>query len=186
MISSTSLISLLFGTDDAKAALPRRLGPLLVDLPAGSVAADLATEIATAVTDLLDMPLGRLALEAWAKHRRVRWACEQTRKQPRRREVVRLAAHKVTVTQHPSVELALAGTTRRLLTLDLVIEVTVTVATLIVEYGRIAEVRPGSATAEATLSAGDVRLAHGALERIELPALRRPSDGGQSELRRAS
>jgi hypothetical protein len=186
MTSSTSLTSLLFGTGDARTTLRQRLGPLLVDLPVGSLAADLSTEIATAVTDLLDMPLGQLALDAWEKHQRVRWACEQTRRQPRRREVVRLAAHKVTVTQHPTVELTLAGTTQRLLTLDLVVEVTVTVATLIVEYGRIAEVRPGSATAEATLSAGDVRLAHGALERIELPAIRRPPVIRQRQFRRAS
>jgi hypothetical protein len=182
----TSLTSLLFGTRDAKPVLQQRLGPLLLELPLASLAMDMRTEIATALDDLLDMPVGQLALDGWAKRQRVHAACERTRRQPRRREVVPLAEHTLTVTQHPTIELTVGGTTHRLLTLALEVQIEVTAVTLVIQHGRVAEVRHGAASAEATLSAGKVRLAHGVLDGIELRPIRRPPSWGHGEDRRAS
>ena len=87
----TSLTTLLFGSDaepgDTLETLRGRLRPAVpTDLPVPHALGDLPVELAVAILDLLQMPLGRIALAAWDRHERVRAACERTARKPRRRE----------------------------------------------------------------------------------------------------
>jgi hypothetical protein len=166
----TPLSTLLFddGQDTQQALRP--LLPDLLDqrLPVADGLEDLPAQVTAAITDLLTMPIGNLALAAWEKHARVRIACEQTSQQPQSRQVVRLVEHTVHSEQHPAVDLDVGGTTHRLLTLTLQVDVAVSAANLVIERGQVTEVHPGAASASAALSAGAVRLAQGSLKGIDL------------------
>jgi hypothetical protein len=172
MTSPHSLSSLLLPTRSAEALLRQRLEALLTSSPVASLATDVGDDTAGALAELLDMPVGNLAVGAWQKHRRVRAACEQTRRRPRSRQIVRLMAHTVTARQEPTVELTISGTTHRLLVLVLEVKIQVSGVHVVVERGHIAAVRPGTASASATLSAAKVRLAHGSIPTIDLQQLR--------------
>lgn len=113
-----------------------------------------ALQLATTIATLLDMPVGDLAVQAWEQGRRVRVACQQTRGHPGSRQVVRL------LEQGP-----VHGT---LLTLTLDVEIAVSLTDVVVEQGRIVDVRPGTASAEAKLAVGGVVLARRKTRRFDL------------------
>lgn len=127
-----------------------------------------ALQLATTIATLLDMPVGDLAVQAWEQGRRVRVACQQTRGHPGSRQVVRLLEHTISSTQHPAVDVDAGPVHGTLLTLTLDVEIAVSPTDVVVEQGRIVDVRPGTASAEAKLAVGGVVLARRKTRRFDL------------------
>jgi hypothetical protein len=172
----TSVLALLFGPDgDARQALRAHLPPL----PPIPGVDDLPARVAAALQELLAVPVGHLALGAWATHRRVREAREQTARQPGSRQVVALAEHTVHSEEHPVIDLdvGVGGASQRLLALTLDVAVEVSAVSLVISHGQIAEVLPAAASGAARLMAGSTCLARGSLTTLDL---RTPGDEGGS------
>jgi hypothetical protein len=127
-----------------------------------------------AITGLLRVPVGTLALVAWDRHQRVLAACRSTADVPGAREVVALREHTITTTRRVDVELDVAGATRRLLELVLTVRIEVAAVELVVEEGRVSEARPGTARASAVLTADGFELARQTLRPVTLAGVRLP------------
>jgi hypothetical protein len=165
----TSLRELLFaGAEAPQRSLRVPLQGLLDRVPDVAGVGDLPGQATAAILALLAMPLGNVALTAWAAHARVRAACEQTAREPGSRQLVRLLDHTIRSEQHPTVDLDVGGATRQLLVLTLQVEIVVSVADLVVEGGRVSGVMTGATSASAALLAGEVLLARGALQGVDL------------------
>ena len=168
----TTLAALLYG-DDAQAthSLTSQAPSLLAMSRASALGVVLPpVEIATAISKLLAMPVGNVALVAWDQQRRVRAARQQTRRHPGSREVVRLLEHTVTSKQNPTIDVEAGPVRGTLLTLTLQVEVAIGATDLVIEHGRVVEVHTGAATASAELSAGSTVLARRALVVVDLAA----------------
>lgn len=185
----TTVTQLLFGTvEQGIKTLDARAGPLTAMLRGAPGVAVAPADVATAITDLLDVPLGNLALAAWDQQRRVRAALDETRRQPGSRQVVRLLEHTISSTQHPTLDVESGPVRARLLSLTLDVAIAINATELVIEGGRVVEVRAGAASASASLSAGHVTLAQRQLSDIDLGfhrALRRePAEVGSVASRR--
>lgn len=125
-------------------------------------------EVANAVTTLLQLPIGNIAVKSWNDHRSISQAKERTAQNPTVREVIRLLEHRIKTKQEPEIVAELNGATVRLLTLTVEVEMRVSSADVVVERGRVVEVRPGSAVAKATLSTSKVQLAEKEFRQVDL------------------
>jgi hypothetical protein len=169
----TSVRDLLFDNPaDAVATLTHALESsevLTSDLvPAGDAAA--------AIFDLLDTPVGTLAVSAWAKIAAVQKACAETRVDSGSRQQVRVGHHTIQSTQHPRLEAEIDNRSIPLLTLDLMVSLTMDAAVVTIAAGRVVTVALGDATAEITLNCGDVTLAKRAVNHVLLPDVLEPED----------
>jgi hypothetical protein len=163
----STVLRLLFGpVDDGGRVLWAHLPPL----PPVPGVENLPAQVAGALHDLLDIPVGNLALGAWVAHRRVEEACRETAGQPGTRQVVALAEHTLYSEQHPVVDLDVGSgaATRRLLTLTLVVKIDVSAVRIVVAEGRVSEVVPAGASASASLQAGSTVIARCAPQPVEL------------------
>lgn len=113
-----------------------------------------STEATGVLVELLEMPLGDLALRAWRAERDVRQACERTAVAPGGREVVHHFQHRVRSVQEPVVEISVNGVRQRVLTLELEVLLEVSGADVLVEAGQVRDVRPGAVSGRARLSGG--------------------------------
>ncbi|MGI9031793.1 MAG: hypothetical protein ACR2HP_17685, partial [Ilumatobacteraceae bacterium] len=167
----TTLAELLYGDlEHATRDLRKRAPALLVASSATALGVTVpAMQLATTIATLLDMSVGDLAVHAWEQQGRVSVACQQTRGHPESRQVVRLLEHTISSTQHPTVDVEAGPIHGTLLTLTVHVEIAVNPTEFVVERGRIVDVRPGTAAAEATLSVGDVVLARRKTRRFDLP-----------------
>jgi hypothetical protein len=166
----TTLAELLYG-DRAHAArdLRNRAPALLAASSAPALGVTInPLELATTISRLLDMPVGDLTMYAWEQQRRVRAACQQTREHPASRQIVRLLEHTFTSTQHPTVDVEAGPVHATLLTLTVHVEIAVNPTDIVVESGRIVDVRPGTASATAKLLVGDVVLTQRQTRRLDL------------------
>ena len=164
----TPVLDVLFEPDDDPV---RELRSALPALPAVCGATDLKGHAAAALREMLAVPVGTLALLAWATHADVQAAREATARQPGRRQVVALAEHTLRAEHHPVVELEVGtgAAARRLLTLTLEVTVEVGAVHLVVLSGRIGRVLPlAASSAAARLTAGPICLAHGTLDVVDL------------------
>lgn len=155
---------------DALVRLSGRLGTLVLPAAAAGIPAG---DLAAAVYDLLDIPLGDLVLRAWEKHRLVERACAETRHRPGVVQQVRLARHTLESVHRPRIECEAAGRTVPLLTLELALVFKIDAVVFRIADGEIAAVTPGTATAEASLKAGGVVLVDQHLAEVSLPAWER-------------
>jgi hypothetical protein len=110
----TSLATMLFdGPAAGRAQLDALLGPTGLDLGRLTVAgcAIEPPQVSGTLIDLLDMPIGNLAIQGWSTIIEVEHARQRTLAAPGSREVVTLGRHSITSTQCPTVEASLGGTT---------------------------------------------------------------------------
>lgn len=158
----TTLVNLLFAdAATAPAAIEGRLNNSIVlanVLRAGGLTVP-SVDLAGAIVDLLDQPVGNLVLRGWATHRSIEKARVATAADDTAREVVRLFEHTIKSTQSPTVTASSKGIEVEVANLTLEVEVKISAANLVIERGEIAEVKTGSSTAKATLKAADVLLA---------------------------
>jgi hypothetical protein len=162
----------LLGMESAAArrTLLSRVGPVLAGSPAAVlVGPSLAAQVVDAISSLVRVPAGSLALVAWRRCRSVTAACRETAGRTDARKVIELGEHTMSIAQSPTVEVDVAGTSHRLLELTLAVTLRFTAAELVVSSGRVQEVRPGPAVGSATLSTGGIELARRDLAPVTLP-----------------
>ncbi len=155
---------------DALAQLSGRLEALA--LPA-AVAGVAAGDLAAAVYDLLDIPVGDLVLHAWEKHRLVEQACRETSGRPGVVQQVRVARHTLKSVHRPKIECETAGGSVPVLTLELALVFKIDAVVFRITGGEIVAVTPAAALAEASLKAGGVVLVDQHLAEVALPAWER-------------
>jgi hypothetical protein len=126
------------------------------------------TLIAEGIMAFLDMPAAHLAASAYEKHRRIEVAKRETAGPPGTRQVVQLMKHTIHSRLEPKVEIEINGVPKTLLRLALMTELTIESVTAIVQSGHLVDITPGSATAEATLSASGITLAKAKPRPIDL------------------
>ena len=127
-----------------------------------------STDVAHAVAAALDTPVSDVAAGAWEQYRAVEKARRETRRRPGKPTVVHVGPHTISTTEDVEVDVERSGTHCRLVTLTLSVEIAVNAANVTVEAGEVTDITAGSASATVTLSAGDLRLATGSIEGIDL------------------
>jgi hypothetical protein len=166
----TTIASLLFGSPHegraaVERALERALGPLTA-LRVGGISVP-SVEVVDAVSALLELPVGNLALKGWEQQRNVAESLERTRHDPSGREVVELLQHRIRSRQRPTVDVDFDGVRSTVLELDVDVELMVSSAELIIERGRVSSVRNGPTRGHARLSASGVTLAERELTSVD-------------------
>ncbi len=109
-------------------------------------------EIATVADGLLDFDLGNVLVSGWRKYTELTCAAERTLAVPGSEEVVILAAHKVSSTHHPSVELLVDGVKVETFVFELTVEFALTGVVAVVRRGELVALRGGACVITATLT----------------------------------
>jgi hypothetical protein len=170
-------LAVLFGPDaSAEDALEQQIGSdsgsigrALHDVPRATRNAALR-QAAVAAAGLLDVDLIDILTAGWRKYEELVAAARRTLAEPGSTEVVQLASHRVTGSQHPFVTVSVDG--RDVATLNLGLSVVLNVHALLADIsaGRLAAVHAGRCDITATLAIEEVdvvtREAH-----IELPGV---------------
>jgi hypothetical protein len=167
----TSLSTMLFdNATDGQARLDRLLGPQGLDIGRLTVAGGAIEppQVSGSLLDLLDMPIGNLAVHAWNSVEQVERAKKRTLEAPGSREVIRLGKHSITSRQSPTVEASLAGSTITVLRLTIEVRIQVSGVRLAIESGRLVNITSGEAQASATVSADGATLFHRDTRPIDL------------------
>lgn len=136
-------------------------------------------DVAGALVELLDQPVGNLVLHGWGTHRSIRKARAATAADPGSREIVRLFEHVVTSTQEPTITADVRGAEIEVARMTLEVEVRLSAANLVVEGGEISQVKTGSSQGKASLKVGKIVLAERSETALSDSALSdvTPSDG---------
>lgn len=164
--------SLLLGDEPAPAALRQALsGHHVLDEVGGSLsrltadgreAADDA--LASAAEDLLDLDVGDVLIYAWRTQERLADAASKTLRAPGRKEVVQLGTHQVTSTHYPAVDLKVDDVPVHTFHFQLDLVLTIDVAAVTIQSGRLVAVKAGDGSASGTLTlkmpGGDTVLLH--------------------------
>ena len=165
----TTLLSILSSRRDAVADVDRwAAGEQSRLRGAWRFAVFTSTDVAQAVAAALDTPVSDVAAGAWEQYRAVEKARRETRRRPGKPTVVHVGPHTISTTEDVEVDVERSGTHCRLVTLTLSVEIAVNAANVTVEAGEVTDITAGSASATVTLSAGDLRLATGSIEGIDL------------------
>ncbi len=163
---------LLLGDEPSPAALRQALsGHRVLDAAGGKLsrltadgreAADDA--LASAAEDLLDLDIGDVLIYAWRTQKRLADAAGQTLRAPGRKEVVQLASHQVTSTYYPAVDLKVDDVRVHTFHFQLDLVLTIDVAAVTIQDGRLVAVKAGDGSAAGTLTlkmpGGDTELLH--------------------------
>ena len=150
----TTVTELLYDKPEKAAPdLRKKLARLGVVVPPATLAMSpkLPERIADAIASILRMPVGDLILTAWDKHQLVRQACQRTSRSPGASESVSIFEHTLKSTHLARVDLDVGG--RRQPILDVRLDVTLRIDSLVVEVrdGAVAGWGAGTASAWAEL-----------------------------------
>ena len=109
-------------------------------------------ELADATTGFMSLNLADVAAAGWKKYDALKKAARRTRDDPDAKELVSLTTHKIASSHHPSVDLYLDG--RRIATVDIELEVALTIAGMIavVRRGTLTGIQSGSCTVSGSLA----------------------------------
>jgi hypothetical protein len=120
--------------------------------------------LASTAAGLLDVDLGDVLIYAWRTQERLADAARETLRAPGRMEIVQLASHQVTSTYNPAVDLMVDGVRVHTFHFQLDLVLTIDVAAVIVQNGRLVAVKAGDGSVSGTLtlkmSGGDATLLH--------------------------
>lgn len=119
-------------------------------------------QLASITAELLDLDLGDLLIYEWRMGERLAQAARQTRLTPRRRELVQLGSHRITLAGNPTVELLVDGVRVHTFRFQLTVIFDIEVADLIVQNGLLTALKAGDGAVNGTLTlempGGDVEL----------------------------
>ncbi len=116
-------------------------------------------EIGTVVDGLLEMDLGDILVSGWRKHRSLTDAARRTLATPGSEEVVALAAHRVTATYRPHVDLLVDSAKVNTFEFELTTLFDLTGVAAVVSRGDLVAVQGGACTVTATLTLEGAQLA---------------------------
>jgi hypothetical protein len=108
--------------------------------------------LASAAAGLLDLDLGDVLIYAWRTQERLADAARDTLRAPGRTEVVQLASHQVTSTHNPAVDLIVDGVRVHTFHFQLDLVLTIDVAAVIVQNGRLVAVKAGDGAVSGALT----------------------------------
>jgi hypothetical protein len=133
-------------------------------------------QIASIAHDLVDIEFDELILEGWRKFGDLNAAAKRTRAATGTSEVVDLAAHNITSTHNPRVELRIDDIPIATVKFELALKFTLKAVVATVKAGRLAELHAGHCDVEGTLQAEGKQLAK-RTGHFELPVLIRLGSG---------
>jgi Cu/Ag efflux protein CusF len=172
-------LDLLLGPDDESpealahqilsAASGVNLGRALENLPKTTYDAAVR-EVTAATTGLLNVDLIRMLVAGWRKHHDLTAAAWHTLAAPGSIELVDLATHQVTTTQHPSVTVLVDGHRVASLQLSLSVVFTISALTAKISAGRLAALHPGRCDVTVTLAIQETNVIT-RQARLELPGV---------------
>lgn len=153
-----------------------------------------ADEAAAAAAGLLDINLVDVIVDGWRKQHDLAAAARRTLAHPGNTELVNLATHRITLTQHPYVSVLVNGKARATvnLTLSLIFDISALQAKI--SSGKLAALQSGRCDITATLAIQDAHVitkqAHLELPGVIslpqgirlLPAKDYPANGGQAKI----
>ena len=115
-------------------------------------------ELADTTSEFMSVTLADVAAAGWKKYDALKKAARSTRDDRDAKELVSLTTHKISSSHHPSVDLYLDS--RRLVTVEIELEVALTIAGVIavVEQGRLTEIQSGSCTASGSLAVQGIEM----------------------------
>lgn len=158
----TAVSELLFEPDQRpEAALESslaRTGENLGDVGLATVTVT-DSALSGAMAELLEEPVGNLAVRGWQYHQLVLEACERTKANPGSIEVVELFEHEVNSRQHPRLELLVDGVRVKVIQMELDVALKVDGVGLTITEGQITGWTPGTTVGSAELTASGVSLA---------------------------
>ena len=164
--------NLLLGDEPGPAALRQALSAHNVLDAAGGKLSRLTADgreaandaLASATESLLDLDIGDVLIYAWRTQKRLADAARETQRAPGRMEVVQLASHQVTSTYSPAVDLMVDDVRVHTFHFQLDLVLTIGVAAVTVQNGRLVSVKAGDGSAAGTLTlkmpGGDAVLLH--------------------------
>jgi len=133
------------------------LGRALENLPKTTYDAAVR-EITAATTGLLNIDLIEMLIGGWRKHHDLTAAARHTLAAPGNTELVDLATHQVTTTEHPSVTVLVDGHQVASLQLSLSVVFTIGALTAKISAGRLAALHPGRCDVTVTLAIQDTNV----------------------------
>jgi hypothetical protein len=142
---------------DALTQLMRERGTNVGLFPPGLI--DIARhELAETTSGFMSVNLADVAAAGWKKYDALKKAARETRDDPDTKELVSLMTHKIASSQHPRVDLYLDS--RRLATVEIALEVVLTIAGVIavVKQGRLTEIQSGSCIASGSLAVQGIEM----------------------------
>lgn len=120
--------------------------------------------LASAAEGLLDLDVGNVLIYAWRTQKRLADAARETLRAPGRKDVVQLASHQITSTHYPAVDLMVDDVRVHTFHFQLDLTLTIDVAAVTVQNGRLVAVKAGDGSASGTLTlkmpGGDKELLH--------------------------
>jgi hypothetical protein len=129
---------------------------------AGMTRETVGREVATAISDAEDLQLGDLMIYGWRTHRHLIEAARRSLQEPGKREVVQLAAHRLTATRHPVVDLTADQVVLYSAHFTVTVTFDVDLADAVVDQGKLTKMTTGGfsvlAVLEAELPAGNVEM----------------------------
>lgn len=125
-------------------------------------------QVGKVTSDLLDLDLTQLVLNAWSTHAELKAAGERTLRSPDSEELVDLVSHEVTFDDQPSIDLLVNGQQIDTVHLTLSLTVDIDALTAIVKGGRLIGVRVGRCRVDGRLSIEDKCVADRRAE-LQLP-----------------
>ena len=158
-----------------RGVLDRLSGPLAAVSAAGRKVVD--RQLAAAIDQVLEVDLGETLVGAWRTHSDLISAARTTRGNPDRSETVTLAAHDVTASHHPYVEVVINGVALARFHCDLGLRLEVEGVVAVVRGGRLVELRGGGIGAGVTLGCEGIELAARRLLGLDPRLLVRPDPG---------
>jgi hypothetical protein len=127
-------------------------------------------ELAAVTANLAELDLGDVLLSGWRKYRQIREAAEATLAAPGSEELVQLGSHRITGSYEPTIDLLIDRVIIHTfqITIELVLDVDAVV--LVIQRGRLTDLRSGDLGIDCTLTVDDAKLLHkeGRLELLPL------------------
>ncbi len=123
-----------------------------------SVTRTVTEELGAVGEELLEIDLGDALVAGWRTHASLEQAARRTLERPHSEEVVVLAAHTITSTHRPAVDLCVDGVVVNSFEFELVVVLVLTGVAAVVRAGQLVAVRGGRCDATVTLSLEGARL----------------------------
>lgn len=109
-------------------------------------------EIGAVADGFLDLELGNIVVSGWRKYTEVVDAAKRTLAVPSSKEIVVLAAHRVSWSHHPSIDLLVDEVKVSTLVFELTVEFNLTGVVAVVQQGKLVALRGGQCELTVTLA----------------------------------
>ncbi len=117
-------------------------------------------QLASVAAELVDIDLGDVLMAGWQLHRRLKEAAAATLMSPGSKEVIELGPHEIPATYEPTIDLIVNEKCLHTFHVKLDVVLEIATAVVVVEHGRLTQLRCGDTAATCTLTLDHAVLAH--------------------------